>query len=182
MDPRGSCWRHTSARFGLVVTKGRRPKPTALKVLQGNPGKRPLNKGEPKPTPKAPGCPTWLSLEGKAEWRRVVPELDRIGMLTRVDRAALAVYCSEWAKYVEAQRKVQEDGLVLLKHERVATGDGGELIIYVMPTKNPAVLIARDTAIQVRALAVEFGLTPAARAKIDLPEADAADPLAGIFS
>ena len=46
-----------------MATRGRKPKPTALKVLEGNPGKRPLNENEPKPERKAPECPSWLEPE-----------------------------------------------------------------------------------------------------------------------
>jgi P27 family predicted phage terminase small subunit len=159
--------------------KGRKPKPTALKVLEGNRGKRPINRREPRPAPTAPECPTWLSREGKAEWRRVVPELDRIGMLTRVDRAALASYCEVWATFVTAQREVHEHGLVLLERER-ETDDG--TVIYVRPVKNPAVLIARDAAGQVRQFCAEFGLTPSSRSRLEVPEVGESDELASIFS
>ncbi|MCU4184013.1 phage terminase small subunit P27 family [Acidiferrimicrobium sp. IK] len=161
--------------------RGRKPKPTALKVLQGNPGKRPVNRNEPKPTPTAPLCPTWLSAEGKAEWRRVVPELDRIGMLTKVDRAALATYCEAWATFMSAQRLVHEHGLVLLKYKDLETLDGTK--IYVTVAKNPAAQMARDAAGLIRQFSAEFGLTPSARTRIDLPEPDeGTDPMANIFS
>lgn len=159
--------------------KGRKPKPTALKVLQGNPGKRPLNRNEPKPTPTAPGCPTWLSPEAKAEWRRVVPELDRIGMLTRVDRAALATYCEVWATFVTAQRDLHENGIRLLAVEQV-TEDGTK--VYAKAIKNPSVLVAKDAAAQVRQFCAEFGLTPSSRARIDLPEPDSEDDLSRLLS
>ena len=44
-----------------MATRGRKPKPTAIKELEGNPGKRPLNANEPKPERKAPRCPGWLA-------------------------------------------------------------------------------------------------------------------------
>ena len=47
---------------------GRKPKPTSLKVLEGNPGKRQLNPNEPKPDASVPKCPAWLSKEAKREW------------------------------------------------------------------------------------------------------------------
>lgn len=54
-----------------MAQRGRKPKPTALKVLEGNPGKRQLNVVEPKPRNKAPKCPAWLDAEAKKEWRRL---------------------------------------------------------------------------------------------------------------
>ena len=69
---------------------GRKPKPTSLKVLEGNPGKRQLNPNEPKPDASIPKCPAWLSKEAKREWKRLVPFLEQAGLLTQVDRAAFA--------------------------------------------------------------------------------------------
>ena len=54
-----------------MATRGRKPKPTAMKELEGNPGKHPLNTSEPKPNKKAPACPKWLEPEAKKEWRRL---------------------------------------------------------------------------------------------------------------
>ena len=53
-----------------MAQRGRKPKPTAMKVLEGNPGGRPLNKNEPKPDKKAPRCPAWLEEEAKKECHR----------------------------------------------------------------------------------------------------------------
>ena len=43
-----------------IPMAGRKPKPTAIKELEGNPGKRKLNKKEPKPEKGMPVCPEWL--------------------------------------------------------------------------------------------------------------------------
>ena len=48
-----------------MASRGRKPIPTAIKELEGNPGGRPLNKREPKPVKKAPRCPVWLEDEAK---------------------------------------------------------------------------------------------------------------------
>jgi phage terminase small subunit len=69
---------------------GRKPKPNVIKLITGNPGRRPLNKREPKPRPGIPSCPSHLSLTAKAEWRRIVPLLSECGLVTEIDRAALA--------------------------------------------------------------------------------------------
>lgn len=68
------------------------PKPTALKVLEGNPGKRRLNDREPKPTV---GCrpPDWLAGEALVEWEKHAPRLERLGLLTEIDGEALAALC-----------------------------------------------------------------------------------------
>ena len=75
------------------MAQGRKPKPTAIKALEGNPGKRELNKNEPKPKKKAPACPKWLDDEAKKEWRRLSKQLEELGILTEVDMTAFAGYC-----------------------------------------------------------------------------------------
>ena len=78
--------------------RGPPPKPTRLKILAGNPGKRPLNDAEPVPAPGRPSCPAWVSKEGRAEWRRVTRELEALGLLARIDQATLACYCQSVAE------------------------------------------------------------------------------------
>lgn len=141
---------------------GRPPKPTHLKVLEGNPGKRPLNQNEPKPKPLAPKCPSWLDREAKREWKRVAPELERLGLLTVVDGAALAAYCQAYARWVKAEKILQEKGLTF------ETPNGYE-------QQRPEVSIANKSMQIIRAFCAEFGLTPSARARMTLPDEDDGD-------
>ena len=60
-----------------MATRGRKPTPTAIKELEGNPGKRKLNDKEPRPEKKAPSCPKWLEPEAKKEWRRLAKKIQR---------------------------------------------------------------------------------------------------------
>lgn len=69
-----------------MAKRGRKPKPTALKKLEGNPGKRPLNELEPMPRVSMLRCPNWLEPEAKKEWRRLAPVLIDAGILTGADR------------------------------------------------------------------------------------------------
>ena len=68
-----------------MAQRGRTPKPTAIKQLEGNPGKRRLNANEPKPKAKAPSCPKWLEDDAKKEWRRLAKQMEQFGILTEVD-------------------------------------------------------------------------------------------------
>ena len=68
-----------------MATRGRKPKPTALKLLEGNPGKRPINEHEPIPPKGTVKCPTWLEPEAKKEWKRLAPSLEAMGVLTQAD-------------------------------------------------------------------------------------------------
>lgn len=135
--------------------RGPAPKPDSQRVLEGNPSKRPL-RGQP-PRPRGlPTCPSWLSSEAKQEWRRVAPELGRLGLLTKLDRAALAGYCSSCAWWRKAQETL-----------------AGEGTVYVTPKgqlrTRPEVEIAKWAAESMRAFAAEFGLTPTSRTRLLLP-------------
>ncbi len=136
---------------------GPKPKPPALKLLEGNPGHRPINENQPKPRPVAPKCPSWLATEARKEWRRVAPELERMGLLSGIDRAALAAYCQAYARWREAEETIDRLGLTF----RTNTG-------YEAP--RPEVTIARQMMVQMRAFCVEFGLTPSSRGRMTLPE------------
>jgi hypothetical protein len=54
--------------------RGRRPRPTCLKLLSGNPGKRPLNGSEPRPDPIVLECPPELGEVARREWHRLAAE------------------------------------------------------------------------------------------------------------
>lgn len=149
-----------------MATAGRRPKPTNLKILEGNPGKRALNKSEPKPKPIAPKCPTWLDKEAKKEWKRVAPELERLGLLTIVDGTALAAYCQAYSRWKQAEEILQAEGLIF------ATESG-----YLMP--RPEVKIAEKSMQLIKSFCAEFGLTPSSRGRMSLPEVDDGDDFFG---
>lgn len=147
---------------------GRPPKPARLKLLHGNPGQRKVQR-EPKPAPKVPGMPTWLSAEAKAEWRRVVPQLDAVGTLAMVDRATLTTYCVAWATLVEVNKHIQEHGATVMVLEQTFETEEGITNIYVSAKRNPSVQTQREMAGIIRSFAAEFGLTPASRSRISVP-------------
>lgn len=77
--------------------RGRPRTPTNLRILQGNPGKRPLPKDEPKP--KLGGDPpAWLTVAGRKEWDGLAPMLERLRVLTEADVDALAQLCEAQAE------------------------------------------------------------------------------------
>jgi phage terminase small subunit len=90
---------------------GRKPKPSALKMFEGNPGKRALNQNEPKPPIETPECPVHLDDEVQAQWNRITPELTTLGLISRIDRAALAAYCQAWSRWVKAVRNEKAEKL-----------------------------------------------------------------------
>ena len=74
---------------GGMTMAGRKPKPTAIKKLEGNSGKRKLNTKEPIPAKGMPNCPEWLLAEAKKEWERLADLMNQMGVLTEVDMVAL---------------------------------------------------------------------------------------------
>lgn len=136
-----------------MAQSGRKPKPTALKVLEGNPGKRPLNTKEPKPKSNAPKCPTWLEAEAKKEWRRMSKQLELMGLLTEVDMAAFAGYCQAYARWKEAEEFISKHGTI------VKTPSG-----YWQQV--PQVSIASNYLKIMGKFCEQFGLTPSARSRL----------------
>lgn len=134
---------------------GRPAKPTALKELSGNPGKRGLNKREAKPALKVPPCPKHLQGEARKEWNRITKQLLALGLLTEVDRAALAAYCQCWARWVQAEDEMRKED-----HKMVTLTDSG------YPVLTPWIGVANNAMKQMLRYLVEFGMTPAARSKV----------------
>ena len=138
--------------------RGPPPKPSALKLLQGNPGKRPVNVREPKPRTDTPRCPSWLDDEAKKCWRELVPELKGMGVLTYIDGNALTAYCDTWSRWKRAVLFLQAKGDVYtIKDEQ------GK-IRYVQQW--PQVAIARNLLAVLNRYQQEFGLTPASRTRL----------------
>ncbi len=137
----------------MMATRGRKPKPTAIKTLEGNPGKRPLNPREPQPHRRAPTCPEWLEAEAKTEWARMACQLEDIGVLTEIDRAAFAGYCQAYARWREAEEFISKHGSI------VKTPSG-----YWQQV--PQVSIAQTYLKIMHKFCEQFGFTPSARSRI----------------
>lgn len=145
---------------------GRKMKPTALKVLSGNPGKRPLPQDEPRPPRKIPAPPQELHGAALAEWQRMSEVLYGLGLLSEMDMAALAGYCAHYARWQEAERQITDGGAVI---ETIQ----GNLI------QSPWVGIANTSSRLMLKFLAEFGMTPSSRAKVTTSSTQkpAADPL-----
>jgi len=142
-----------------MTTRGRKPTPTALRVLRGNAGKRALPQGEPKPAPGAPTCPPQLTGAARREWRRISKELAALGLLTSIDRAALTLLCDAWGRWVEAVDALKQYGVMI----KSPSG---------YPMQSPYLAIANKAAEQVRLLLAEFGMTPASRSRVQATTPD----------
>jgi P27 family predicted phage terminase small subunit len=135
------------------------PKPTHLRILQGNPSCRPLNRNEPQPPPvETVDPPDYLSGHSRDEWRRIAPCLRNLRLLTQADVPVLAAYCIAYGRWREA-----EEALAKFRAEDPVTHG-----LLVEGRINPLVRISRNAARDCLRYAGEFGLTPAARSRISV--------------
>lgn len=140
--------------------RGTKPKPTAQRILEGNPGKRALNRNEPTP-PGIENDPAFdtppAELTGDpiacAEWIRLAPMLRKCRQITHADRAALLALCLEWAKYLRASGEVAKLGMIV----KAPSG---------YPITNPYLPIANRALLACSRLWPELGLTPSSRTRV----------------
>lgn len=149
-----------------MAPRGRKPKPTHLKLVTGNPGKRSLNENEPRPVPSLPSPPPHLDDEAKVEWSRVSEQLYALGCLAEIDRAALAAYCQAYSRWVRAEHAIAE----MAKRDELTRG------LMIKTTNgnaiaNPLVGVANKAIADMVRYAAEFGMTPSARSRIDADKA-----------
>ena len=148
--------------------RGVKPTPTSIKKLTGNPGNRPLPSKEPKPKSRKPKPPAHLNDDAHLEWARVADELDALGVLSGLDRAALAAYCQAYGRWAQAERALakmsnQADGLI------IKTVSGNMI-------QNPLVGVANKAMSDMMRYAAEFGMTPSARSRITADGQEDDDP------
>jgi P27 family predicted phage terminase small subunit len=148
--------------------RGRKPKPSHLKVLEGNPGRRPLNPGEPRPEVKVPTCPHHLCPSAKAEWKRLARQLFALGILTTLDRATLAAYCQSYGRWVEAEQKLKDTPALL----KMPSG-------YVQ--QNPWLTISSKQLELMHKYMSELGLSPVARTRVDVRRPGQPSKFAGLL-
>jgi P27 family predicted phage terminase small subunit len=131
------------------------PLPSALKRLRGNPGRRRLNEHEPQPRSarKCPEPPPWLTPYALERWREVAPELFALGLLTVADVGALAIHCSHYGRWRQAEEQIAR------MPELVATTERGRVA-------DPLVAIAGRAAKDALSSGNEFGLTPSSRTRV----------------
>jgi len=135
---------------------GVKPQPTALRVLRGNPGKRPLNTHEPVlPVSESLDLPPELLDDAAAakEWTRLAPMLRDAGIVTDGEWAALVALCQQWSRYLEATSRIKLAGMVI----KSPSG-------YPMP--NPYIGIANHALSHCTKLWAELGLTPSSRSRV----------------
>jgi P27 family predicted phage terminase small subunit len=143
--------------------RGRKPTPTFLKLVKGNPGRRPLNPNEARPDLARPMPPEFLCDDAKVEWGRVIDRLFELGLMTDLDRAALAAYCDAYGRWAQATRSIAKmaEQDMLTGALMIKTKNGNAI-------QNPMVGIANHARSEMVRFAAEFGMTPSARTRIDV--------------
>ncbi len=148
---------------------GPRPDPVALKRLRGNPGKRRISDcPQPEATGDVPEPPEWLDEAAREKWEELLPLLDRMGILARIDGDALARYCDTWSWW----RRTREF-LAQSQDTFVIKDDEGK-VKYIQQL--PQVAIAHKLASQLGRLAAELGMTPSSRSSIHLAGSGNGEP------
>lgn len=140
-----------------------KPKPTALKLLEGNPGRRPIRDDEPEFLPIVDLEPPDY-LEGgvaRKKYQELMPKLARCGLATEADIDAIACYCEAWSRYRQAQSH--------LRQLMVAGADGDQ-------KRNPYHGLMRNALDDMRKFWSDFGMTPSARVGLSAPAEKEIDP------
>ena len=139
--------------------RGVKPQPTVLKLLKGNPGRRPLNQLEPEPARDAIVPPAYLVGPSLAKWNEMLPSLVATGVMTNADVETLARYCTMYEQFLFCLAEIRAGrDQIELKHPET-----GELLNI---KSTPAGLNMHKLAASRLRIEQEFGLTPSARSGI----------------
>ena len=155
------------------MTRGRKPTPNQLKVINGNPGKRPINQNEPKPNPLAPEPPDWLDELALREWHRLAPKLERLGLLTETDYIAFGNLMQEYSDMIKLRLFIREQG---------NTYEYTNVKGMTNTTVRPEAMQLEKKIANIKTLCVEFGLTPSSRSRIQVPGQEDADDMEQLLS
>jgi P27 family predicted phage terminase small subunit len=155
---------------------GRKPLAQEVKEATGAYRKNPQRKAitAPKADGQSPVMPKMLCRVAKAKWKELTGDLERNGVLSKDTREILVSYCTTFAKWLEAKKKVEETGLAIHSVDKL----GNEVI-----SRNPYVSEMHKFREQLNKMLPEFGLTPASRQKLTSMKLDDKheDPFAKIM-
>lgn len=144
------------------MSRGTRPTPTTLKILRGNPGRRPLNHDEPQFKPGLPDKPAWFDTYASEEWDRIVSSLNGQRILTKADLGILVATCLCYEQMRETHAVIKTLG----RSYKVEDMSGN-----THHKTRPECMRFENAQREYRALLIELGFTPASRGKIKiLPE------------
>lgn len=140
------------------MKRGKKPTPTNLKILRGNPGKRALPKNEPTPEVACPPPPDILSPVAKKHWKVIARQLFDANIMTNLDIDALTIYCEAYSRWVQAGEAIQKEGVIIKQKSH----DGS--VEYLKA--NPYMQIQQKSFDQMKAILTEFGMSPSSRTRV----------------
>lgn len=152
-------------------TRGPLPKPHALKVLEGNAGKRPLDLAAGvNPRIEVPSPPKHLGKEAAKEWKRITPLLEELGLISGLDRAALALYCQAAGRLAELETAFNAKVKLIEKGGKDYADAVYEASYSVTPSgyaqQSVIVQLIGKHREQLNRYLMHFGLSPAARGRV----------------
>lgn len=147
--------------------RGPQPKPTVLKLIQGNPGKRPLELGgEVMPEVGVPSIPHHLNKEARKEWKRITVELVQLGLISNLDRAALALYCQAWGQLVMLEESLNADVALHMSEGRDISHAMSFTTSKGYEGQKVKVQLINNLREQVNRYLAAFGLSPSSRGRV----------------
>jgi P27 family predicted phage terminase small subunit len=153
-------------------TRGPLPKPAALRALEGNAGKRALDMSAGvNPRIEIPSAPKHLGIEARKEWKRITPLLDELGLISGLDRTALALYCQASGRLAELETAFNGMVSLLVQNDGIAYADAVYRASYAVTPSGYAqqsviVQLIGKHREQVNRYLMHFGLSPAARGRV----------------
>jgi P27 family predicted phage terminase small subunit len=139
--------------------RGRKPVPSYLKVLRGNPGKRALNENEPVPEGRLADPPDWMSESQQTGWNYAIEHAPP-GLLKKLDRSVLAAWVVAEDLHRKASEQVEKFGILT---KAPNTG---------LPIQSPYLPVVNKQAQILLKAAEQLGFTPASRTRIQVEEPD----------
>ena len=156
----------------MTGSRGPLPKPRVLKMLEGNPGKRPLHAdGSIHPPLAIPSPPKHLGIEARKEWKRITPQLEELGLISGLDRAALALYCQVAGRLYELESAFEGQVSRLMDERKLDYPSAVyEASHAVTPSgyaqQSVIVQLIKSHREQLNRYLAHFGLSPAARGRV----------------
>lgn len=162
--------------------RGRKPTPTNLKILAGNPGKRTLNANEPRPKKlEVESPPNDLTDRGKKIWTSTTKQLRTCGLLTEVDANAIIRYCDIFDKWLIAKQLYDEKGAYAPIYAMVDDGKKGKKKEVIGMNRAPWAAEYKAFLKELLRLEVEFGMTPSSRSRIQVDIGEKGDDDLDLF-
>ena len=153
--------------------RGPKPTPTAQLRMRGS-WRADLNRAEPQPESGRPECPDWLGDGARQAWDQLIPQLEAMRVLTKIDGNALARYCELWVEWQQALAFVRKHGTTF----PIKDGNGKLKSLGQFPQ----VALVSKLSLTLSRLESEFGMTPSARSRINVePVRPPSDPAKARF-